>query len=197
MSKNRGRPRKFNSDEALANALMVFWTNGFAGTSLDQLAEAMQMKRPSIYNAFGDKQALYRAALSAFRERLDRGIQALAREKSLEKGLQRFFTEALDVYTSGGQPLGCLIFCTAPAEAIAHPELGMDVLAASNATDKALKRIFDDAQKTGQLGDHIDTLIAAQLTQATLHSLALRARAGQSRAALGKMATGAVAMICR
>ena len=70
MNKTRGRPRKFDSNEALGNALMVFWSKGFSGTSLDDLASAMEMKRPSIYNAFGDKQSLYRAALDAFQSKL-------------------------------------------------------------------------------------------------------------------------------
>ena len=61
MNRPRGRPRKFDVSEALENALLVFWTKGFAGASLDELADAMAMKRPSIYNAFGDKQSLYRA----------------------------------------------------------------------------------------------------------------------------------------
>ena len=73
MKRARGRPRKFDAEQVLGNALLVFWTKGFAGTSLDDLAHAMAMKRPSIYNAFGDKQSLYRAALGAFQDRLNSG----------------------------------------------------------------------------------------------------------------------------
>ena len=197
MKRNRGRPREFDADQALGNALFVFWTRGFAGTSLDDLADAMDMKRPSIYNAFGDKQSLYRAALDAFQTRLASGLESLTPEDDLQTNLRRFFTRALDVYMSGDTPLGCFIFCTAPAEAIIHPEVRADILQITNSTDKALKQFYECAQKAGRLPAHTDPTVAAQLTQAILHSLALRSRAGQSRATLNRMAKGAADMICR
>ena len=197
MNRARGRPRKFDSNEALGNALMVFWSKGFSGTSLDDLASAMEMKRPSIYNAFGDKQSLYRAALDAFQSKLSGGLAALLQEDDPKTALRQFFNSALDVYTTGETPLGCFIFCTAPAEAIAHPDVRADILEITTNTDKALKRFYDSALNAGQLPPATDPMIAAQLTQATLHSLALRARAGQSRPSLNKMARGAVEMICR
>ena len=197
MQRSRGRPRKFDADRALGNALQVFWTQGFTGTSLDQLAAAMEMKRPSIYNAFGDKESLYRAALNAFRSELEGGLQGLQEAADPEQALNQFFSQALAVYTSGETPLGCLIFCTAPAEAIAHPEVRRDILATTTHIDAALTHFFQGARKRGQLPSATDPVIAAQLTQATLHSLALRSRAGQSRNTLDTMARGAVEMICR
>ena len=197
MKRNRGRPRKFDAEEALGNALLVFWTRGFAGTSLDELADAMGMKRPSIYNAFGDKESLYRAAIEAFQGQLNAGLASLRPEDDLNRSLNQFFTSALDVYTRGDTPLGCFIFCTAPAEAIAHPQVRADILDITNGMDRALKRFFEEAQAAGNLPAKTDPLVAAQLTQATLHSLALRSRAGQPRATLNRLAMGAVEMICR
>ncbi len=195
MKRTRGRPRKFDVDEALGHALLVFWTRGFAGTSLDELADAMDMKRPSIYNAFGDKESLYRAAIEAFQAQLNAGLASLRPKDDLRGSLNQFFTRALDVYTGGDTPLGCFIFCTAPAEAIAHPQVRTDILNITNAMDKSLRRFFEDAQAAGNLPAQTDPLVAAQLTQATLHSLALRSRAGQSRSTLNRLARGAVEMI--
>jgi len=196
MKRSRGRPRKFDADEALGKALLVFWSQGFGGTSLDDLAGAMDMKRPSIYNAFGDKESLYRAAVDAFQSRLNEGLQYLLKEGDARKMLNQFYAGALDTYTSGDTPLGCFIFCTAPAEAISHPDVRGDMLRITTNTDKALKRFFEKAQKSGDVSPATDPVAAAQLTQATLHSLALRARAGQSRATLNRMARGAVEIIC-
>ncbi len=197
MKRNRGRPRKFDADEALGNALLVFWTRGFAGTSLDELAEAMAMKRPSIYNAFGDKESLYRAALEAFQCRLLTGLATLEDEDEPRKILERFFARALDVYTAGETPLGCFIFCTAPAEAITHPEVRTDIREITDTIDQSLKRFFDQAKDADRLPLHCDPLISAQVTQAVLHSLALRARAGQPRSTLNKLARGAAELVCR
>ncbi len=197
MKRNRGRPREFDADEALGKALLVFWTKGFAATSLDELAEAMSMRRPSIYNAFGDKESLYRAALGAFQERLFAGLSTLQDGDEPRRILERFFTQALDVYTAGETPLGCFIFCTAPAEAITHPDVRADVRKITDTIDKTLSNFFASVKNTGHTQDDTDPLVAAQVTQAVLHSLALRARAGQPRSTLNKMARGAVEMICR
>ncbi len=197
MKRNRGRPRKFNADEALDKALLVFWTRGFAATSLDDLAEAMAIKRPSIYNAFGDKESLYRAALGAFQERLSAGLSTLNYKDEPRKILMRFFAQALDVYAAGENHLGCFIFCTAPAEAITHPDIRTDIRTITDAIDKVLNKFFEGVKTAGQLQSDTDPLVAAQLTQAVLHSLALRARAGQPRSTLNKMSSGAVEMICR
>jgi len=196
VKRSRGRPRKFDADEALGNALLVFWARGFAATSLDDLADAMAMKRPSIYNAFGDKESLYRAALNAFKQRLFAGLSTMEEEDEPRKILERFFARALDVYTAGETPLGCFIFCTAPVEAITHPDVRADILEITGTTDKSLRRFFNQLKAAGKIQDDIDPLVAAQVTQAVLHSLALRARAGQPRSTLNKMARGAVEMIC-
>lgn len=197
MQRSRGRPRKFDANEALGNALQVFWSQGYSGTSLDELAGAMQMKRPSIYNAFGDKESLYRAAVDAFQARLKAGLESLMPEGDARKTLNQFYARALDIYTSGDTPLGCFIFCTAPAEAISYPDVRDDILRITRNTDKTLKDFFQHAQESGNFPASTDPVVAAQLTQATLHSLALRARAGQSRATLTRMARGSVEIICR
>ena len=101
----RGRPKLYDEEEALANAGAVFWAQGFSATSLDDLSAAMGMNRPSIYRAFGDKQAIYRRALEQFCNQLDQGFaRTLMREARPEElwiargvvgdGLQGLLAEA-------------------------------------------------------------------------------------------------------
>ena len=63
---HKGRPREFNADKALNRALMVFWRKGYEGTSLIDLTKAMNINRPSLYAAFGNKESLFRKVLDRY-----------------------------------------------------------------------------------------------------------------------------------
>src|SRR5713226_3358653 len=65
-ARSKGRPRAFDVDRALDRALHVFWQKGYEGASLSDLTKAMGINRPSLYAAFGDKEALFRKALDRY-----------------------------------------------------------------------------------------------------------------------------------
>ena len=188
-SKKRGRPRQYDPDVALGEATQLFWAQGFSATSLDDLAAATGMNRPSIYNAFGDKESLYRETLERFTRQLSEQVEAvLFGEPDLTKALRGFFYGALDVYFATEPALGCFVMCTAPVEAATSPGVKQDLRGLIAGLDEALARRFAMAQDAGQWSRDGDSLAAAQLTQATLHSLAIRARSGDSKANLRKLA---------
>ena len=62
----RGRPRKFDADQAIDAALKVFWQKGYEGASLEELTVAMGISRPSLYAAFGNKESLFRRVLDRY-----------------------------------------------------------------------------------------------------------------------------------
>lgn len=189
----RGRPRQFDEDEALNSAMLTFWEKGLAATTLDDLAQAMNMNRPSIYNAFGNKDAIYRKSLARFCSQLDNGLrEVLDASEELRSGLIAFFDQAIDVYCGNNPPMGCLMICTAPSEALSHPEVGDDLRALIKRLDDEFVRRLKSAQLDGELAEDVQPKLAAQMLQATLQTLALRARAGASRTSLRSLARYAV-----
>jgi AcrR family transcriptional regulator len=190
---SRGRPRKFDEARVLTAAMQVFWLKGLAATSLDDLSEAMEMGRPSLYNAFGNKEAIYRRALAMFCGQLDSGLTAtLDADTDLTSGLEAFFEQALDVYCQGDVGMGCLAICTAPTEALSHPGVGSDLGELIGRLDNKLSQRLLKAQSAGELPAHLNPMLTARLLQATLHTLALRARAGESRTSLSRLARYAI-----
>jgi len=196
--KRRGRPRAYEPEVALARALDVFWKEGFTGTSLDDLSAATGMNRPSLYGAFGDKRELYIKSYEAYRDRARQRMgEAFAVELPLRKMLESIYAIALDMYLSGKDgPRGCFTVMTATSEAVFDPAIRDMVITGLVETDRFFARIFRRAQERGELPASSDTQVLALLASATLHTIAVRARAQVPRAELEAIVKGALDVMC-
>ena len=194
----RGRPRAYDPNTALTGARDAFWRQGYSGTSLDVLSDATDMNRPSMYAAFGDKRSLYLQTLdryivdaNAFTERM------LDRRYPVEEGLHRFYEQALSIYLETGQgPRGCYLISTATTEAAQDPEVGKKLLNGLCVFERAVEARLIDAKAAGELNASADPAALAMIASAVLHTIAIRARAGESRAALEAIAKTAIKLIC-
>jgi AcrR family transcriptional regulator len=194
----RGRPRAFDPDTALARAVDAFWDAGFAATSLDDLTEATGMNRPSLYGAFGDKQALYRKAFDSY---LDRTRAALAAaftgDQPLRACLRLIYDTAIAIYLSGDNgPRGCFIIGTAVALAVTDPNVRAALADVLREIDGGFRARIARAQRDGEISADADPAKLAKLASATLYSLTIHARAGAGHAALDAIADAAVDVIC-
>jgi len=194
--KRRGRPRAYDPQQALARAAEQFWQAGYAGTSLDDLVAATGMNRPSLYAAFGDKRDLYLKTLEYYRDE-SRALAraALADDPPLRVFLKRFYDKALELYLAGG-PRGCYTIGTAATVAAVDDKV-RDFLAESlRTTDSFLTHQIEKAQARGELARNADAKALGYLAAATLHTLAVRARAGLPRRELDALVDSAVNVIC-
>lgn len=199
MTKPRGRPRAYDPDEALEAALEVFWTKGFAATSLHDLRHATGMNRPSLYAAFGDKKAIYRRVLQRFRDRMWATVSPVLRDApDIEAGLTGYYLAMLQHYFSGDTGArGCLAFSTAAVEAAGDPDVRADLGRILAETDEMFTRWFERAIRDGELPKTVDASQLAWLATAVQHSLSLRARSGEDRAVLEARARAAAAQVLR
>ncbi len=196
MAGQRGRPKQYDAETALQLAGNVFWSQGYSGTSLDDLAAAMGMNRPSIYRAFGGKEALYRQAMGQFAQQMEEGFnRTIEQEADMRKGLSQFYRAALNVYGAGDTALGCMVICTAPAAAWVHPDVQADLLQVIEQLDAKLLARVEQGIRKGQISSVIDAQSLSKLIQAVLHSLAVRVRAGESKASLERFSDASVAML--
>jgi len=195
--RGRGRPRSFDPDEALRRARAVFLRRGYVGATLDELCGAMGINRPSLYAAFGDKEALYRRVVEEFGEEAGAAmVAALGGAARLEAALLAFYGAALDVYLADARaPGGCLVMTTAVTEALAQPAVKAIVAEVLARIDAALAARLRRAREEGELAAEADPLRLARLAAAVLHSLAIRARAGTPRRTLERMAADAARLV--
>lgn len=194
----RGRPRSYDPETALAQALHVFWTGGYSGTSLDELTAATRMNRPSLYAAFGDKHALYRTLIERYRAMARAAMaEALAPDRPLREGLRRVYEAALSIYFGGGhEPRGCFMIGTAVTEAASDRAVRASLNDGLREIDDAFAVRFRQAQLDGELARDADPKALARLASGALYFLAIRSRAGEPRAVLDQAVESAVALLC-
>jgi TetR/AcrR family transcriptional regulator, copper-responsive repressor len=195
----RGRPRTYEPEVALARALDVFWKDGFAATSLDDLSVATGMNRPSLYGAFGDKRELYKKSYESYRNRARlRMGEVFAADLPLRPMLLRIYGIALDMYLSGEDgPRGCFTVMTATSEAVFDPDIRVLVVSGLVETDRFFARLFKIAQQRGELAAPANPQVLASMASATLHTIAIRSRAQVPRAELEAIVNGAVDVMLR
>jgi AcrR family transcriptional regulator len=196
--KPRGRPRAYDPDVALARATDSFWDGGYSATSLDELSEATGMNRPSLYGAFGDKRELYLKALVRYWGLSRIAMQdALAYDRPLREALRRLYDKALSGYVLGDNgPRGCFGIATAATEAVRDSRIRASLAQGFREIDEAFEARIRFAKNHGDLSPRADPVALAMLASATLHTLALRSRAGTPRAALEAIVDAAVGIIC-
>lgn len=194
----RGRPLGFDPDAVLKAVQAVFWNRGYAATSLDDIAAASGLNRPSLYRTFGDKQALYLAALEKSRTDASTGLQTLlSRDEPLRPALGRMFATVARGYVQGdlGQR-GCFLIGTAVTEAVMDPGIRQSLAAALADLDQIFVDRLERARAAGELTADADVVDLARLATATLNGMAVRARAGSDAETLMSFGRAYVALVC-
>lgn len=189
-AKGRGRPRKFDEQAVLTAAGQLFLTQGFEATSYDKIAEATGLSKPSLYNSFGDKTALFTRIIDDY-ARLAQGLvlEAVAGKASLAEAAEDMLTAAAQVYApASGHSVGCLLIGTSLPAAVMREEVRDVLTGFIQEMDGALADVIaqDYAKELKKRGKTAPQMAA--LFSSLLFSLAVRARAGMSQRALKKVA---------
>lgn len=194
--KPRGRPRSYDVDTVLDQARNAFWRNGYAATSLDDLSAATGLNRPSLYGAFGDKHALYLAALRRSRdEMLTSQARGLANPAALRETMTTIYAAATAIYLAGEDgPRGCFLIGTAVTESRMDPEVRAILDDAFGRLDTAFAARF--AVSRAELPSGADPQALGRMATAVLHSLAIRARSGADEPAMRAIYQAGVDLMC-
>jgi AcrR family transcriptional regulator len=180
----KGRPREFDTDEALGAALRVFWQHGYEGASLTELTAAMGITKPSMYAAFGNKEALFRKALDLYeREKLAYVQEALDAPTSRQVA-ERLLMGALEMQSSSCDPKGCMSLISSVACSPENSSIRQDVIARRQSSQQALIARFGRAKDEGDLPPEIEPEALARYLGAVMQGLSVQAGAGATCAEL-------------
>jgi AcrR family transcriptional regulator len=185
----RGRPRSFDTDDVLARARDTFWKYGYAGTSMDQLSAATGLHKPSLYGAFGDKKALYLAALDNYLAEVRAEFAEAFAVPTLFDSLFQVSECSIDKFLRGeNNGKGCFMMSTAVPEAAEDPEISKVVRSSMESLERAFVRRFERAMDEGEIPATVDPHVLTMILVANHYEMSGRARAGYSRAELRTMA---------
>jgi AcrR family transcriptional regulator len=189
----RGRPRSFDRTAALHRAMELFWERGYEGTSLSDLTAAMGIRSPSLYAAFGSKEALFKEAVDYYNATTggpQRELDAAPTARAAVEALLRHYAE---VYVEPGHPRGCLVMLAATTGPTENEEVRRFLADCRRADLETLHRRIARGITDGDLPPGTDCLRLARFVHAVTLGMSLQARDGADRAALEQVADCAIA----
>lgn len=176
-----GRPRSFDMDNALEQALQVFWRKGYEGTSLTDLTSAMGINRPSLYSAFGNKEELFRKAL----DRYDNGPGAYTKEAfslpTARQVIEGLMLGAIDNVTNPANPSGCLLVQGALACGLEAEPIRKELIFRRMAGETLLHQRLEQAKASGDLPIDSEPADLARYVTTVIRGISVQASSGACR----------------
>lgn len=186
--RSAGRPRAFDREQALGIALDLFWRHGFDGTSIPQLTAAMGISPPSLYAAFGSKDALYRESIRLYLTRYNDFMNYFFAEGiSARDAVQQALLAAAKQFTSHDHAPGCMI---SNAELQASPDneaLAAEITKFRKAARNILYTRLEAARKSGELPKKTDTNSLSAFYAMVSQGMSVQARDGAKAADLERL----------
>ena len=188
-----GRPRSFDRDAALEQAMFAFWRHGYETTSIADLTAAMGVTAPSLYTAFGDKQRLFLEAVQRYAGDPQAMADRIAGAATAYDAARALLTGAAIAYTGDATPKGCLLAsatASGSAESAAVQRAVADIR--TGIAGHLAARIERD-MAGGALPQDTAPAALAGLVMAVIQGMSVLARDGASRATLVSIGTAALA----
>lgn len=183
-----GRPREFDLDQALDAALKVFWRKGYEGTSLPDLTEAMGINRPSLYAAFGNKEALFRRAIDRYEVGPAAHIAAALQQPTAREVARQLWWGGIDLVTDAENPRGCFLVQAALACADESEAIRKEVARRRGKLVTALRKRFERSVAEGDLPANAVPADLALYVAAISYGMAVQAAGGATREELMRVA---------
>jgi TetR/AcrR family transcriptional repressor of nem operon len=187
-----GRTREFENDVVLDRAGELFWRLGYDVVSVQQLESATGLGRGSLYNAFGDKEGLFLAALDRYVAKHGAASFRHLRGRDVGRGIRRMLDAIIARMSDPSLPRGCLLVNASLAFGAGSRRIDAAVAERVKAMETVLRKAIARARDDGQIPADADPQQLARFYCAVVHSLGVAHRAMGDAAALRDVA--AVAM---
>jgi AcrR family transcriptional regulator len=187
-----GRPREFDAETALDQAMEVFWRHGYEGATIAQLTEAMGINPPSLYACFGNKEGLLKAALDRYTKLRNVWMDGVVSAPTAREVAERMLMGIADKQTDPANPPGCLLVQGGIACGSGSENVPFELAARRAENEDQLRDRFVRAKAEGDLKPTSDPAALARYVSAVSVGMGVMASSGSDREALRQVADVAV-----
>ncbi|MEN8205195.1 MAG: TetR/AcrR family transcriptional regulator [Pseudomonadota bacterium] len=190
------RTKQFDERQALVSAMLVFWEKGYEGTSINDLEQAMGLKRTSIYNTFGNKSAIFEQVMSCYKESVMAALFVeLDSAPDIREGVRRMLNGALDIHFDEDNPGGCLVVLSI-VESGQHDEQSQASMQHTiQELKSALQQRLSKAKRNGELSKQLDAGATATTIATTMAGMMVMGKANFTKASLKKTINQVVGLL--
>ena len=173
-----GRPRAFDMDQALDQALHLFWEKGYAGTSITDLTEAMGINPPSLYAAFGNKEKLFKKALDRYEGLRDQILEEAFAAPTAREAVTRLLEGTAERLSDKCNPRGCLMVQGALSGGEECEAVKRDLSSRRAGGEALIRKRLKRAKREGDLPSDADAAALARFVATVMHGMAVQAAGG-------------------
>ena len=190
----RGRPRAFDREQALTRAMEVFWVKGLEAASISDLTAAMGIVSPSLYAAFGSKEALFREAVDLYVQTDGAEIwSALTTAQTAYDAVAGFLTTTARLFSRPDKPSGCMVVLSALHITEASQAVRAEMAARRKQNESRLVERLARGVEAGEIASSTDLTTVARFYITVQQGMSIQARDGASLCALDGVARSALA----
>lgn len=183
-----GRPRSFDPDKALDRAMHVFWRKGYEGTSLSDLTRAMRINAPSLYAAFGNKDALFGKVIDRYVSGPASFIATALEEPTARGVVEGLLKGVVALQTAKKHPGGCLLVRGAMAAGDKAGRVRKEVASRLAGAEAAIRKRLERAKAEGDLPADASPADLARYLMAVLDGIAVAGATGAKPRQLNRIA---------
>lgn len=185
MPMTAGRPREFDTEQALDAAMHLFWRQGYEATSMQNLLDSMKLSKSSLYQTFGSKHDLFQQCIQYYRNMMTTGLQQrLAEASSGREFIEQFFMSIVDNANNPANRIGCLVMNTATELAQRDKDIGKLIKLGTENFADVFRQAVEQAQQEGDISPDKNAHSLGHFLMSNLSGLNSMVKAGASQAVL-------------
>jgi len=190
------RPKEFDTDIALDEAMDLFWSKGYEATSMSDLVGHLGLARQSVYDTFGDKHAIYMAALRRYCEqRLAWMVPLFRGERPVRAILREYLEHAIETALKNERPRGCMLINAAVGLPLEDEEARKLVAETMRTGGREMVAMLQRAQERGEIGTHQDPAALGRFFASVMTGILVLSKTTQNRQALQDVAEVALKVL--